>query len=188
MTNNSELVSFRARARLLLLLGEQLIRDSGLAVFELVKNSYDADARHCTVTMHDIAVPDLARIVVKDDGVGMTPEMIRNVWLDIGTDFRAKQRAEGTRSKEFNRLPLGEKGVGRLAIHKLGRKIVLVTRVRGVKEVVLTVDWDAFENTTDLNGVKMVLETRKPIVFTGDQTGTRIEVINLREQNWTKAK
>lgn len=188
MSNNSERVSFRTRARLLLLLGEQLIRDAGLAVFELVKNAYDADARHCTVTMHDLTESSAARIVVEDDGAGMTPEIIRDVWLVIGTDFRAKQRRDGTRSPEFHRLPLGEKGVGRLAIHKLGRKITIITHARGGKEAVLTVNWDEFESSTDLSGVKMDLETRKPEVFTGDKRGTRIEITNLREQVWTKAK
>lgn len=184
----AEPVSFRTRARLLLLLGEQLIRDAGLAVFELVKNAYDADARHCTVTMHDLTDPDAARIIVEDDGAGMTPEIIRDVWLVIGTDFRAKQRADGTRSPEFHRLPLGEKGVGRLAIHKLGRKIIVTTRARGGKETVLTVNWDEFESSTDLSSVKMNLDTRKPVIFTGDKRGTHIEITNLRERNWTRAK
>lgn len=188
MANNSEPVAFRTRARLLLLLGEQLIRDAGLAVFELVKNAYDADARHCTVTMHDLTEPSSARIVVEDDGAGMTPETIRDVWLVIGTDFRAKQRKDGTRSPEFDRLPLGEKGVGRLAIHKLGRKITIITRAGGGKETVLTVNWDEFESSTDLGSVKMALQTRRAEVFTGEQRGTRIEITNLREEAWTKAK
>jgi signal transduction histidine kinase len=188
MPDEAEKVSFRTRARLLLLLGEQLIRDAGLAVFELAKNAYDADARHCTVTMFNLTDPTSARIVIEDDGAGMTPETIRDVWLVIGTDFRAKQRVDGTRSPEFNRLPLGEKGVGRLAIHKLGRKITLVTRARGGKEAVLNVNWDDFENTTDLSSVKMALETRKPVVFTGDKRGTRIEITNLRDTAWSRAK
>ncbi len=188
MSNNAEPVSFSTRARLLLLLGEQLIRDAGLAVFELVKNAYDADARHCTVTMYDLTESSAARIVVEDDGSGMTPEIIRDVWLVIGTDFRAKQRNDGTRSPEFHRLPLGEKGVGRLAIHKLGRKITIITRAHGGKEAVLTVNWDDFERSTDLSSVKMALETRKAEVFTGERRGTRIEITNLRENEWTKAK
>lgn len=188
MPNNSEPVSFRTRARLLLLLGEQLIRDAGLAVFELVKNAYDADARHCTVTMYDLTEPSSARIVVEDDGTGMTPEIIRDVWLVIGTDFRAKQRKNGTRSREFHRLPLGEKGVGRLAIHKLGRKITITSRADRGKETVLIVNWDDFETSTDLSSVKMTLETRKAEIFTGVKRGTRIEVTNLREKAWTKAK
>jgi signal transduction histidine kinase len=188
MANSSESVSFRPSARLLLLLGEQLIRDAGLAVFELVKNAYDADARHCTVTMCDLTQPSHARIVVEDDGAGMTPEIIRDVWLVIGTDFRAKQRMRGTRSSLFHRLPLGEKGVGRLAIHKLGQRITIITRSRGKRETVLTVNWGDFERDTDLGSVKMTLVTRKAVTFVGESHGTRIEITQLRENEWTKAK
>src|SRR5439155_11430499 len=114
---------FRPRARMLLLLGDQLIRDAGLAVFELVKNAYDADATTCAVSMFSITDPENARIVVRDDGTGMDIKTITGVWLEPGTEFRAEQRAEGRRSKKHHRLPLGEKGVGRFAAHKLGRDI-----------------------------------------------------------------
>src|SRR5579863_5514705 len=100
---------FRPRARMLLLLGDQLIRDSGLAVFELVKNAYDADASECTVTMFDITEPKKARIAIRDNGTGMAKDTITGVWLEPGTDYRAEQRDEGCRSKEYRRLPLGEK-------------------------------------------------------------------------------
>jgi hypothetical protein len=92
---------------MLLLLGDQLIRDAGLAVFELVKNAYDADATSCTVTMFNITDPKNARIVVRDDGTGMDVETITGVWLEPGTEFRAEQRAEG-RSKKHHRMPLGK--------------------------------------------------------------------------------
>lgn len=188
MSSNTASVSFRTRSRLLLLLGEQLIRDAGLAVFELVKNAYDADARKCTVTMHDLTEPSIARIIIEDDGSGMTPEIIRDVWLVIGTDFRAKQRNNGTRSPELHRLPLGEKGIGRLAVHKLGRKITIITRSGKAQETVLNVNWDDFESSIDLGNVKMALETRVAQVFTGDRRGTRIEITNLRDKAWTKGK
>jgi len=55
---------------MILLLGDQLIRDSGLAVFELVKNAYDADASRCTVTLHDPEDLASARIVIEDNGGG----------------------------------------------------------------------------------------------------------------------
>ena len=128
-------IVFRPRARMLLLLGDQLIRDAGLAVFELVKNSYDADASRCTVTMHDLTEPEKARIVIQDTGTGMDIDTVKNVWLEPGTENRATQRRRGGRSKKYRRLPLGEKGVGRFAAHKLGREIELITRVTRKLEV-----------------------------------------------------
>src|SRR6185503_337137 len=118
-----------------------LIRDSGLAVFELVKNAYDADSSECLVSLENSDDMNNGKIIVRDDGSGMTEETLRNVWLAIGTDIRATQKLQGKRSRKFHRLPLGEKGVGRLAAHKLGRKIILITRVKGGKEIVLRVNW-----------------------------------------------
>jgi signal transduction histidine kinase len=180
-------VPFRPQARLLLLLGEQLIRDPGLAVFELVKNAYDADSPECSVLLEDCDDVTRGKITVRDKGSGMTADVLENVWLSIGTDYRATQRAADVRTPVFNRFPLGEKGVGRLAAHKLGRKITLVTRSAGKREVVLRVNWDRFVGARDLQDVRVIIRERQPKVFTGDNHGTCIEVSRLREP-WTKAK
>lgn len=171
----------------MLLLGEQLIRDPGLAVFELVKNAYDADSPECSVSLQDPDDIKRGKIIVSDKGSGMTAETLKNVWLAIGTDFRATQRAAGKRSKQFHRLPLGEKGIGRLAAHKLGRKITLITRVSGKRETVMRVNWDRFDAAGNLSDVKVIIRTRDPKVFTGRNHGTCIEISRLREP-WTKAK
>lgn len=136
--------TFRPRARIIHLLGDQLIRNAGIAVFELVKNAYDADASRCTVTMFEITNPDKARIVIQDDGQGMTYETVTGVWLEPGTEYRTKQKEQGERTKK-GRLPLGEKGIGRFAVHKLGKQIKLVTRAADSREVVLDLDWDTLQ-------------------------------------------
>ena len=82
---------FRPRARLLQLLGDQLRGSHRLAVFELVKKAYDADATKVTVTLNNIDQPD-ATIVVEDDGEGTTLNMIRDIWLVPGHDHREVQR------------------------------------------------------------------------------------------------
>jgi len=173
---------------MLLLLGDQLIRDAGLAVFELVKNAYDADAASCTVTMFNITEPEKARIVIRDDGVGMDLKTITGVWLEPGTDFRVDQRAEGRRSKEHGRLPLGEKGVGRFAAHKLGRDIRLITRMPNKPEVVITINWDQFETSRYLSDVAVSVAEREAVVFTGGKHGTLIEITRLRDEDWTRGK
>ena len=110
-TNRTIQQAFRPRARLLQLLGDQLIGSSKLAVFELVKNAYDADASEVTITLGDI-VGRTPWITVEDNGQGMTLDIVQNVWLTPGDDFRERQRQANRRSPRFNRLPLGEKGVG----------------------------------------------------------------------------
>ena len=131
---------FRPRARLLQLLGDELIGSSRLAVFELVKNAYDADAETVRIVLENIDSSE-ASIVVEDDGEGMTLDTIRNIWLVPGHDHRARQRAEMRRTRR-GRLPLGEKGLGRFAAHKLGNRIEVVTRADEQPECVVSIDWN----------------------------------------------
>ena len=180
-------LTFRVKPRLLTLLGEQLIRDSNLAVFELVKNAYDADATRCLVTLEDPDNRTAGRIVIEDDGIGMDEETLRNVWMVIATDFRLKQRTTAIRSHKFKRFPLGEKGLGRLSIHKLGRSIRLITRVQGGDELLMDFDWDAIKSADDLDHAFVALKQRRPRTFAGDRHGTRFEVTRLREP-WSRGE
>jgi signal transduction histidine kinase len=184
---SSEKLIFRVRPRLLTLLGEQLIKDANLAVFELVKNAYDADATVCAVTLEHLTDQSKARIVVEDDGVGMDEETLRDVWMVIATDFRALQREKEKRTRKFNRFPLGEKGLGRLSIHKLGRSIRLITRKRGGEELVLDFDWDSIESADDLDSAGIELESREPQTFKGNEHGTCFEITRLREA-WNRVQ
>ena len=77
--------SFRPRARTLLLLGDQLIRDAGIAVFELAKNAYDADATYVRVTIEHPTDLTKGSVRVEDDGCGMTYDQVVSVWLEPGT-------------------------------------------------------------------------------------------------------
>ena len=176
---------FRPRARLLVLLGDQLIRDEVLAVFELVKNAYDADASHADLRLEHLTDPKQATISVSDDGTGMSLRTITGTWLEPGTDNRAQQRARGERSPRYGRLPLGEKGVGRFAVHKLGRRIELVTRAADQPEVVVSIDWDEILDERYLDDVGVQVYERPAEVFHGDRTGTRVRIAGLR-QDWKK--
>src|SRR5438874_12394794 len=82
----------RARSHLLTLLGEELIGDDRLAIFELVKNGYDADATEVAITMN--LVTDEPIIAVKDSGVGMTLDDLTNKWLELATDSRRKRASQ----------------------------------------------------------------------------------------------
>lgn len=175
---------FRPRARLLQLLGDQLIGSPRLAIFELVKNAYDADATVAIVTMSHLDSP-LASIRVVDDGVGMSFETLRDIWLVPGHDHRALQRASGKRTQK-GRLPLGEKGVGRFAVHKLGRVVEVVTRQAGSDEQVLRINWDEIAASEFLDEARVHIITRPPKEFVGSRTGTSVKVTALRGQSWTR--
>lgn len=100
--------AFKPRARLLQLLGDQLIGSSKLAVFELVKIAYDADASKVEVKSGDLGTAS-PWIRVEDNGQGMSLETIRDVWLVPGDDHREKDRHQDRRSPKYARLSLGEK-------------------------------------------------------------------------------
>lgn len=87
--NNEELrtLSFKPRARLLLQLGDQLIKNESIALTELVKNSYDADSNIVSIYMEKVDEKDGGIIIIEDDGFGMSPEIVENVWLEPGSRF-----------------------------------------------------------------------------------------------------
>ena len=175
---------FRPRARLLQLLGDELIGSSRLAVFELVKNAYDADANEVLVTIN-LAL-DKPMITVTDDGEGMSLDLLQSVWLVPADDHRQRQRKMSMRSSKHNRLPLGEKGLGRFAVHKLGNRIRLTTRARGCEECVVDINWDDLIAKPYLDEAPVKIITRPAEVFTRGRTGTRIEIQDLRPPKWTR--
>ncbi|MFD2671456.1 ATP-binding protein [Marinicrinis sediminis] len=136
-----EAVAFRPRARLMSQLGEQLIKDENIAVLELIKNAYDADAKKVQIKMRDIQSEELAVISIEDNGDGMSFDTVKNCWMEPGTDNKEKklkQMIENDSRSKLNRLPMGEKGIGRFGVHKLGNKITLITRAENNLEVFLT--------------------------------------------------
>ncbi|WP_232494808.1 ATP-binding protein [Novosphingobium kaempferiae] len=177
---------FRPRARLLQLLGDQLIGSPRLALFELVKNAYDADADEVTITFEDLGTPE-ASIVIRDNGQGMSMDTIEHIWLVPGNDHREREREGNVRSPRYGRLPLGEKGVGRFAVHKLGDSIELVTRAEGESECHAKFDWEDLLKETYLTDAEITVTQRTPEVFK-EATGTLIKVGRLRSDGWTRGE
>lgn len=178
---------FKPRAGVLQILGDELIGSDGLAVFELVKNAYDADANEVLVRL-DIASGEPPSITVIDDGEGMSYDQIRSVWLSLGHDIRREQRLHGVRTTRHRRLPLGEKGVGRLAVHRLGNRITLVTRANETDECVVDIDWNELTNKPYLDEAPVTIQVRRPEILTGHKTGTQITIRELRNAEWRRGE
>jgi len=176
---------FRPRARLLVLLGEQMIKNEVTAVTELVRNSYDADAT--LVQIEILGAKDCCdgTITVTDDGIGMSLETVEEAWLEPATEYRRKIMEEKrTRRTDKGRMVLGEKGIGRFAVHKLGRIVELVTKPENSEmEVVVRLDWREFEKDQYLDTIEVPHVSRRPEVFV-ESHGTRITVSDLH-RNWT---
>lgn len=127
----SEILTIRPYARLITMLGDQLIKNELIALVELIKNSYDADASWVKVNFIDFA-PDFSltptsRIVIEDDGCGMDADILRQHWLNPATPEKLRRKAKNAKT-EKGRILQGEKGIGRFAIFKLGKTIKITTR------------------------------------------------------------
>lgn len=127
-------------------LGDELITDTGQALLELVKNSYDADAAFCNVEVetretYPLKLPIRAsdtngksrqvdlrgRINVVDNGEGMSLETIRRGWLTISLSPKRAFKLAGRTTPIYHRTPLGDKGLGRIGTLKLGTYVVIKT-------------------------------------------------------------
>lgn len=176
--------SFKAKSHILTLLGDELIGSNSLAIFELVKNSYDADAQNVTITFVDLNTPS-QKIIIEDDGHGMSPSVLQDVWLTIGTDF--KRGANRKESPNFHRVSFGNKGVGRLAVHKLAKVITLETQTSGdLFSSKLTIDWKRLIDSKEyIQDLEVEIESISEHTF-DEGHGTRITLSNLTTTYWTK--
>ncbi len=169
---------FKTHARIICQLGEQLIRNEAIALLELIKNSYDADASECKVTMYHPDSKDKGQIIIKDDGEGMDSKILLNVWLGIGTDY--KETLPNRRSPEFNRLRLGEKGIGRFGVHRLGREIKIITRTSDSPEYILRVNWDKVDDSEFVEELPVRITRRRNAKTFVNGSGTKIIIKRLR--------
>ncbi len=176
-------VRFKPRARLLLQLGDQLIKNESIALVELVKNSYDADANAVTIYMEKVDDPKKGVIIIEDDGYGMSADTVENVWLEPGSDFKTQKIKKLEVSPKYERLPIGEKGIGRFGVHKLGNVIEMTTKSADSKEVFVKIDWRVFDNYKYLEDVPItIVERTTPSVFKDGKTGTNILISDLRKK------
>src|SRR5215471_6597176 len=130
---------FEPSARIQRFLGRELIADPNLALLEFVKNAYDADAREVYVDFY-VSDRDRARqeIVISDNGHGMNLESFEQNWMRPGNS----SKAGAERTPRYERVPIGEKGLGRLAAGRLGDKMEVLTRSdTGAPYLNVTFDW-----------------------------------------------
>lgn len=184
MTENKN-IQFNPKARIILQLGDQLIRSESIAVLELIKNSYDACAKKVVIKMKNLDDPESGEIIIEDDGYGMDYNLIRDVWLTPGTTHKKSQIESNDFISPCNRVPLGEKGIGRFGAHKLGEKIELISKEEKGKEVHLKISWEDFDNDDMLAKVPIDLLERDSKEFSRGKTGTKIVIRSLRNK-WTR--
>ena len=168
----------RPRARLINLIGEELISDEPVAVVELVKNAYDADATRVEVRFEGSDPSHPTRLVVEDNEVGMGVDTVLGAWLEPGTiEKKRASRSPG------GRLYQGAKGIGRFATARLGKTLLLETRRQGQDNVVyVLLNWGQFDESSYLDEIEIDYEVRPD---RSAPVGTRLTIEGLQPSAWT---
>lgn len=190
---------FTVKSGLKDIIGKDLITDDNIAVFELVKNSYDANAKNVIIKFEQ------NKITIADDGKGMSYLDLNNKWLAVA--YSAKK--DGTEDIEENlsladeirdsyrdkikvrKYYAGAKGIGRFSCDRLGRILLLTTQKINSPIEQLRIDWEKFEKDQkdDFIKVKVPHETLSDyhIHFPlNSEHGTILEIDNAT--NWSRKR
>ncbi len=149
---DSSPTGFRFAPSILTRLGEELVPNLDQAIIELIRNSYDADAKNCNIEIKN-DILNGGKIIISDDGNGMTYEQVLNNWLVLGGSAKtsAKLSPKGRRT-------VGDKGLGRLAALRAGSKATMLTRHESLTEndaISISIDWSEYENARVVEEVNL---------------------------------
>jgi signal transduction histidine kinase len=169
----------KPRARIMRILGDELISSELVAMTELVKNSYDADATRVLIRFTGKSDSETGSIEVLDNGHGMDLNTIRGAWLEPAASTKRTKR----RSPVLKRRMLGEKGIGRFAAARLATEMIVVSRVPAEEyEALAFFDWTQFDDDDLLlQDVQVLTESRPAKVLTEKAL---IEYLSPDEREW----
>ena len=211
---NKKTLKIKPYARLLTMLGDQLIKNEQIALIELIKNAYDADADWVKVSFenfgNNLEVLINSKIIIEDNGEGMSLKTIEKSWMNPATPNKFVKKGESKKTKKKKRIIQGEKGIGRFSMLKLGKNILITTRPEN-SDVEFEIDYDLSAYDDDfltengdekelfLDDLNIEVRTKKPAIivdkeinvgyqpFNRGNHGTRIEISNLKGE-WNKKK
>ena len=180
---------FRVSSALKTIIGKELITDDFIAVFELVKNSFDAHAKRVDVIFKDIYGDD-PHLIIWDDGKGMDKTDLIEKWLFVAYSAK-KEGTEDYRDKIQSKIiHAGAKGIGRFSCDKLGSKLAIYTRkIRSAGISRLKVNWADFEKDSKKKFIEIPVEYKpvNNILYENFGRGTILEITGLREK-WDRGK
>jgi signal transduction histidine kinase len=173
-------IHFQVDSALLLQLGEQLVAKRSVALAELVKNAYDADATEVVLHLYNVKQRG-GTIIVEDNGVGMTFDVVERAWMTIGTP----EKIDNPISEVYLRPRTGDKGVGRFAARRLANQL----RLRSVAEpqtgaqyrelVELDFDWTKFKRGQRVEQVASTFTRTR--VGADEPCGVTLELSDTRD-------
>jgi signal transduction histidine kinase len=175
-------LTFSVDSALLSELGEKLVESAHIALVELVKNAYDADATQVTVKI----LPDAQRgavVEILDNGMGMTFPDVQQYWMRIATTHKTAQQ----HSDRYGRPRTGSKGIGRFSCRRLGTRLRLVTTaaVGGgqFEQTQMEIDWAEFKPGTEIGTIECVGNHK---ILKRATAGTVLLIEGSKEDEWSK--
>ena len=171
---------FSVDSALLSELGEKLVESVHVAMLELVKNAYDADATQVFIRM--IPTGDTFEIQVRDNGTGMMRQEVQDYWMRIATTHKLDDHI----SEFYGRKKSGSKGIGRFSCRRLGAKLELSTTAEldngEFETTTLSIDWDDYVRGSNIDEIECEGSTRRS--KTGE-AGTSLIINGGKPDEWT---
>lgn len=186
MTKKGKKLHFRISAGLKNVIGRELISDKYIAIFEIVKNSYDAGATHVIITYKRNDNHEYT-ITIQDDGVGMNYDDITNKWFFVAYSGKKEKNRSESYVDKMTRHFAGAKGIGRFSCDRLGSELKLFSKKKNDLEThVVDVDWNKFEvnDKNEFVNIPVLYHTEKESILP-KKHGTILLVSNLREE-WSR--
>ena len=187
--------TFRTNAKMKSLVGKELITNNNIAIYELIKNSYDAAAKNVEIRFCNFIKKsdggwrsqEDSSIKVIDDGFGMTTDEIEKYWMELGNSSKQDTRIIRYESSKMNkiisRFVNGEKGIGRFGVDKIGSTLILESVGIDKLDTKTTVyfDWNKYDDRDKLLQ-EIKNEYKVESIRDAIESGTTLTIGNLREQ------
>jgi anti-sigma regulatory factor (Ser/Thr protein kinase)/plasmid maintenance system antidote protein VapI len=199
-------LEFKISSGLKNLIGKELIVTDNIAIFELVKNAYDAYAKNVKIAFLNIIpenLPKGPKILIIDDGNGMSYDDIINKWLFVGysdkkifeNDKNHSQKKDFRDKIQEKRVFAGAKGIGRFSSDRLGKKLTMFTKRENENHIhLISLEWDKFEEDQEkkFQEIKADYSEIDKIDIEGFpiesfEKGTILEISNLND-SWDRSK
>lgn len=191
-----EQVQFKISSALKDLVGKDLITNDNVAIFELVKNSYDAYATKVEITFSD------NKIIIADNGKGMTFDDLKEKWLFLGYSAKKDGTEDVQQDKQksyrdnIKRHYAGAKGIGRFSCDRLGKQLSLTTKSKNSDTTeTIVVDWTEFEidqkkEFAQINVQHLSINNNTASFPEHRDTGTILEITNLNDEKipWNRRR
>jgi len=185
----------RPRARIIKTIGEELISNDIVAIIELVKNSYDANASIISISFQGrvievtegkktkrVLIKQGSSIIISDDGTGMNLDTVKSSWMEPATINKKNTKRSAGEKRRYT----GEKGIGRFASAKLATSLEMITRTVDDNEIVVEFNWADFSDDTKyLDEVKCSWEVRTAKEIKNN--GTTLKLVELNS-DWDEEK